>query len=204
MSRSDALLARCDDDLAAAAARPLLRAMADGSVEPVVFARYLELEGGFVGAAADLVERAREAEAEAALQERLRMIHDDLTGPQQGYFAAEGVGRDTGSVLSDYALSLADAHGVPAIAVCFAAAETLYLRWATTASVLDLPREPRLQRWIDMHATAEFAAQAAFWQELVDRIPASEVSDRMLDDWFRGMLVAENAFHDSAYQEEPA
>lgn len=204
MSRSDALLARCDDDLAVAAARPLLRAMADGDVESAVFARYLELEAGFVGTAADLVERVREAEADAGVRKRLRMIHDDLTGPQQGYFAAKGVGRDAGSVLSDYALSLAATAGVPAIAVCFAAAETLYLTWASAASAHALPRAVPLQQWIDMHATPAFSAQAAFWRSLVDRIPETFVSDRMLDDWFRGMLAAENAFHDSAYQEEPA
>jgi thiaminase/transcriptional activator TenA len=204
MSRSDALLARCDDDLAAASACPLLGSMADGGVEPAVFARYLELEAGFVRTAAELVERAFEEESDAAVRERLQMIHDDLTGPQHRYFAEGGVARDAESVLSTFTRSLAAAHHVPAIVVCFAAAETLYLRWASAASVRGLPREPALQRWIDMHATPEFAAQAVFWQSLIDRIPETVVSDRMLDDWFRGMLAAENAFHDSAYQEEPA
>ncbi|WP_159500608.1 transcriptional regulator [Microbacterium sp. 18062] len=206
MTRSSSLLERCAAALALAADHPLLRAMSDGTVPPAVFARYLVLEEGFVDTAARLVEVVAVAETDAAAARRLAETRADLEGAQRAHLAAARAGTASvlgappaaHDVLSRHTLALADAHGAPAVTVCLAAAETLYARWCAAAAARDAIRPAALQGWIDLHATARFAEQAAFWRSLVDRIPEDEVGDAELDAWFAGMLAAENAFHAAA------
>lgn len=205
MTRSAGLLARCAEDLAAAAGRPLLCAMAEGTVTDAVFSRYLAIEGRFVGTAVRLVEMVLADEADPGARVELTRIHADLVGPQTRYFTdladRTAPGPDGCDPLSEYALGLADRHGASAVAVCLSAAETLYASWCSEASARDIVRAEAVQQWIDLHATTAFGAQAAFWRSLVDRIPIAEADDATLDDWFAGMLAAENAFHDLPLEE---
>ncbi|MDN3310182.1 hypothetical protein QWJ90_04505 [Microbacterium oryzae] len=205
-------MVRCRDDLASATRHPLLRAMTRGRVTTGEFQRYAELESTFVTTALGLAERARDEERDPAVRRRLDDIVADLAGPQHDYFrrlAEDGVaapiaGPRTTDPLTAYVTALAVSHGAPAIAVCFAAAETLYAIWCAAAARRPRPRPQAVQAWIDMHATVEFAAQAQFWRSLVDRLPIGEVDDATLDAWFLGALEAENRFHDAAYEKDAA
>lgn len=206
MTRSARLLDRHADAIAAASAHPLLGAMTDGTLRPSVFARYLALEGRFVETAGELVDLLIDDGPDAADRSRLEALAHDLRGAQRAYFdrlaghAADVDG--TADVLSTHVRGAASRHGTAVIPVCFAAAETLYARWCTEAAETPAHRAAEIQEWIDMHASADFAAGVASWYAMVDRLPQGEVDDPTLDLWFTEMLTAENAFHDSAYPGE--
>lgn len=208
MSRSERLLERHAEAIAAAMSRPLLVAMTDGTVPPSVFARYLALEEGFVVTAGHLVALLLESGPDAESRPHLERALQDLRGEQREYFdAATGRGgprepsRDAPrDALSGYALALVARHGGAAVPVCFAAAETLYAAWCTRAVMMPVARPDAVQRWIDLHATASFAEGAAMWRSMVDRLPPRLIDDALLDAWFSGMLAAENVFHDAAYE----
>ncbi|GAB3597866.1 hypothetical protein [Microbacterium tumbae] len=212
MSRAELLLEEHADDLSVAISRPLLVAMTDGTVPAPVFARYLALEEGFVATAAGLVARLLSSEYDSSTRAHLERILHELRDQQSEYFLAEtgrGETRSAASAapddpLSRYALGLVARYGDDAVPVCLAAAETLYSGWCTRAAAVPTARPPAVQTWIELHSTASFAEGAAFWLSMVDRLPPDDPDDVLLSAWFSGMLAAENAFHDAAYEGEPA
>lgn len=207
MTRSEEMLVRCGSELSAAVHHPLLRDMTAGRISTGAFLRYAALEAGFVETARRLAERARDVEEDAGVHAVLEGIVTDLAGPQGDYFRMlldeDPAARRQTDPLTAYVETLAESHGAAAIAVCFAAAETLYATWCAAAARRMRARPQAVQVWIDMHATSTFAAQAAFWRSLIDRLPA-DIDDATLDAWFIGALAAEDRFHDAAYQESAA
>jgi thiaminase/transcriptional activator TenA len=181
-----------------------------GSIASEDYAAYLAIEENFVRTAARVSGFSlwRADDWTLALEHAHAIA--ELVGEQSDYFAAtrprwsapshrleDAVVRS--NVLSDYVLGLVEQeHGYWAAATGMFAAETLYSQWCSEAVQQNVTRSADLAAWIELHATEEFARQAARLGALVDRIPPAVPDDQVID-WFIGMLDAEDAFHNSIY-----
>jgi thiaminase/transcriptional activator TenA len=205
VTRSQALVERQQPNLAAAQQVRFIVQSTDGSLSDEDFRRYLVIEEAFVLTAVRILGLvvAESTSLDDASDHVMSM--SNLVGEQRAYFAGlrekfpfDGNTEEliaSSSVLSRYALGLAQHEGRNAALVAMFAAETLYLSWCRTAMESSAEREPALQEWIAMHTRTAFAAQVAALAHEVDRMDA--VDDETLDRWFEGMLAAENEFHDA-------
>lgn len=186
-----------------------MREIADGSVSPEVYGRYLRLEEDFVWTAARVYGSWIAASDSRATIAALAGAVAELTGPQASYFTevtarwpADPVTLAPGSRgarLTEHVLATVEVGGVPAAAVAMFAAETLYRRWCAEAIAEAAPdRDPDVTAWLAMHTDPAFCAQVDWLAAIVDALPP-EVADQELDAWFVGMLAAEDEFHDDAY-----
>jgi thiaminase/transcriptional activator TenA len=206
MSRSAELIARQQRNLVAAQRVPFIVESIDGTLHDDHFRRYLVIEEAFVLTAVRILGLVV-AESESLDDATDHVVSlSNLVGEQREYFAGlrEQFPYDgdtdelieSSSVLSDYALGLARRDGRAAALVAMFAAETLYLSWCRAALDTSADREPALQEWIEMHTRPAFVAQVDALAREVDVMNA--VDDARLDEWFAGMLAAENAFHNAA------
>jgi thiaminase/transcriptional activator TenA len=206
--RSAALVARHREALAASADRPLIREAIAGTVDPATYARYLAVEEDFVRAAT----RAQAHCAWAAPTEAAAAHHAEavaaLAREQTAHFARLRPGHpvdpselpgllDRAAGLRRRLLTTTSQHGYAGAVVSMLAAETLYLSWCRAAVAVEVFRHAAVQEWIELHVTPGFVAQVAFLADAVDALDPAEVADAQLDDWFAGMLRAEDAFHDA-------
>ncbi|OZD85850.1 transcriptional regulator [Rhodococcus sp. 05-339-2] len=206
MSRSAELIARQQRNLDAAQRVPFIVESIDGTLRDDHFRRYLVIEEAFVLTAVRILGLVV-AESESLDDATDHVVSlSNLVGEQREYFAGlrEQFPYDgdtdelieSSSVLSDYALGLARRDGRAAALVAMFAAETLYLSWCRAALDTSADREPALQEWIEMHTRPAFVAQVDALAREVDVMNA--VDDARLDEWFAGMLAAENEFHNAA------
>lgn len=206
MSRSAELIARQQRNLVAAQRVPFIVESIDGTLRDDHFRRYLVIEEAFVLTAVRILGLVvAESESLDDATDHVASL-SNLVGEQREYFAGlrEQFPYDgdtdelieSSSVLSDYALGLARRDGRAAALVAMFAAETLYLSWCRAALDTSADREPALQEWIEMHTRPAFVAQVDALAREVDVMNA--VDDARLDEWFAGMLAAENEFHNSA------
>lgn len=205
MTRSQELVERQQSNLTAAQQVRFIVESTDGSLSDEDFRRYLVIEGAFVLTAVRILGLvvAESTSLDDASDHVMSM--SNLVGEQRAYFAGlreqfpyDGNTEeliDSSSVLSRYALGLAQHEGRNAALVAMFAAETLYLSWCRRAMTISTEREPALQEWIAMHTRPAFAAQVDALAREVDRMDA--VDDSTLDRWFEGMLAAENEFHNA-------
>lgn len=204
MSRSAALVDRQQGPLTVSANVGFIARSTEGTLPDNQFRAYLVIEEAFVLTAVRVLGLVV-AESES-LDDALDHVTSmsNLVGEQREYFAelrekfpydgdVESL-VDRSSALSNYALKLARTHGRPAALVGMFAAETLYLSWCRAAMKVEATREPALQDWIEMHTRPAFVAQVNALAEEIDAMPGS-ISDETLDEWFVGMLAAENTFH---------
>jgi thiaminase/transcriptional activator TenA len=204
MSRSVDLVERQKDNLARSKSVEFVVRSIDGTLSDVAFRRYLVIEEAFVLTAVRILGLVvSESESlDDALDHVVSL--SNLVGEQRRYFADlrsefpyDGdidalVTRS--SALTTYALGLAREHGRAAALVGMFAAETLYLSWCREAMAVDVIREPALAHWIAMHTEPAFVGQVEALAAEVDAMPHTTTND-MLDDWFSGMLSAEDSFH---------
>lgn len=206
MSRSAELIARQQRNLDAAQRVPFIVESIDGTLRDDHFRRYLVIEEAFVLTAVRILGLVvAESESLDDATDHVASL-SNLVGEQREYFAGlrEQFPYDgdtdelieSSSVLSDYALGLARRDGRAAALVAMFAAETLYLSWCRAALDTSADREPALQEWIEMHTRPAFVAQVDALAREVDVMNA--VDDARLDEWFAGMLAAENEFHNAA------
>jgi thiaminase/transcriptional activator TenA len=210
LSRSAALRDRNSSALQVSAHRRLMREITDGVVSDETYARYLAIEEDFVRTAVRVAAFCVWADPAWDRVQRHADTVQVLLGEQLDYFAelrTEWVADpaalpevlEEASVLRQYVLAAVGAGGYGAAVTGMLAAETLYLGWCTVAAASPAPRPPAIQDWLDLHTSASFAGQVAFLESLVDDLPG-EISNDQLDEWFDGMLRAEDIFHDSVYR----
>ncbi|RNL87594.1 TenA family protein [Halostreptopolyspora alba] len=208
-TRSARLLAAAGDHLDEAAGVRLLTEIADGTVAPATYARYLRVEEEFVGTAARVLGAAvwHSPRWEATVGHARSLF--SLVTEQREYFAqararwgsdaAMGpAARHAAGGLSEHVLGVAGEYGYPAIVTSMFAAEWLYLSWCTAANARDVAREPTVQEWVGLHARAPFTDQVAFLRSEVDAL-SDDVSDAHVFEWFTTTLRRECVFHDSVY-----
>lgn len=204
MSRSVDLVERQKDNLAQSRSVEFVVRSIDGTLSDTGFRKYLVIEEAFVLTAVQILGLVV-AESES-LDDALDHVVSlsNLVGEQRRYFADlrsefpydgdVGALVARSSELTRYALGLVREHGRAAALVGMFAAETLYLSWCREAMAVDVSREPALQHWIAMHTEPGFVGQVQALAAEVDRMPRTITND-MLDDWFSGMLSAEDSFH---------
>ncbi|WP_206489556.1 TenA family protein [Rhodococcus sp. KRD162] len=205
MSRSTELIARQQHNLDAARSVRFVTDSIDGTLSEDHFRRYLVIEEAFVLTAVRILGLVvAESESLDEATDHVMSL-SNLVGEQRTYFAGlraqfpyDGDAQtliQNSSVLSNYALGLARREGRAAALVAMFAAETLYLSWCRTALDNSVDREPALQEWIEMHTRPAFVAQVDALAREVDLMDG--VDDATLDEWFAGMLAAENDFHNT-------
>lgn len=205
--RSARLIHSYSADLERAGRVRFIREITDRTLSQTHYDRYLLIEREFVRTALRITGLCLWSETDS-----LRALHHAhsiaaLAGEQLDYFdralgdreipgAAAVLARS--AVLSEYALAAAERHGYAGVLTCMLAAETLYAGWCTrTAAGWEEGVSGPQAEWVRMHATPAFATQARLLGVMLD---AQEISaDGALGEVFRGMLAAEDSFHDSIY-----
>jgi len=201
LSRSAALVQRNTLALDRSRSVRFIEEMSTGLISLDSFEQYVAIEGSFVRTAARVAGFCVWSAPDWATLVEHAYTLDSLLGEQQDYFLSQTPSalapRDT---LSDHVIESIVAFGYPVAIVSMFAAETLYSTWCRAALELrGVHREPAVQEWIELHATADFSDQVRFLAALVDQIP-DDVPNMLLDAWFGSMLEAEDTFHDSVYQ----
>ncbi|MCO7219109.1 TenA family protein [Klenkia sp. PcliD-1-E] len=205
MSRAAALLERQAEALDAACDIPFVRQVTEGTLADEALARYLLVEEAFVLTASRVLGRVVwESPTWDELLPHARSL-TNLVTDQRDYFAGlrgrhpvdpadvDGV-LSRGAVLADVVLAQVADGGRAAAVVGMYAAETMYARWCTAAAAVDVPRDPDLQAWVQLHAEPAFLGQVDALRDDVDRI-GPEVPDADLDRWYSAVLDAEAQFH---------
>ena len=206
--RAAALLERQAAALDAACGIPFVRQVTDGTLAEADLGRYLLVEEAFVLTASRVLGRVVwESPTWEELLPHARSL-TNLVTDQREYFAGLR-GRfpvDAGeapavlaraAVLADVVLAQVAEGGRAAAVVGMYAAETMYARWCTAAAGVDVPRQPDLQAWVDLHAQPPFLAQVDALAADVDAL-SPEVTDGQLDRWYAAVLAAEVEFHAAA------
>lgn len=206
--RAAALLGRQAAALDAACAIAFVQQVTEGTLSDADLGRYLLVEEAFVLTASRVLGRVVwESPTWAELLPHARSL-TNLVTDQRDYFsglrgrfpvdAAEAprvLARS--AVLSDTVLAQVAEGGRAAAVVGMYAAETMYARWCTAAAALDVPRQPDLQAWVQLHAEPPFLDQVDALGADVDAL-GPEVPDGRLDRWYAAVLSAEIEFHAAA------
>jgi thiaminase/transcriptional activator TenA len=190
-----------------------VRDIEEDRLPPAVFRRYLAYENAFVETAILIFGYAM-VKAPALEQQRwLIGVLKALSEEQIDYFRRtfealampEPEWRDmvlppAVSAFRDGMLVIA-AHGsyIDGITAMFAA-EWLYFTWCTRAAGRTIS-DAKLREWVDLHAAEDFAAQARWLRQQIDRAgeemgPASRQRQAAI---FRRALELEIDFHSAAY-----
>lgn len=181
-----------------------------------VFDRYLVYEGAFVDTAISIFAYAT-AKAETIEQKRwLIAVLDALANQQIAYFEKTFAAR--GIDISSFDLRLPDLEAFRSgmleiardgnfleILAAMFAAEWMYWTWSKEAagSMID---DPMLKEWVEIHAHANFAAQAKWLKDQLDEagIGLSAVERARLSTIFGRVQQLEIAFHDAPYDRRQA
>lgn len=181
-----------------------------------VFDRYLVYEGAFVDTAISIFAYAA-AKADTIEQKRwLIGVLDALANQQIAYFEKTFAARGIDASCFDLRLPgveafrsgmLEIARGgtfLEIIAAMFAA-EWMYWTWSKEAAggMID---DPPLREWVEIHAHADFAAQAKWLKDQLDEagIGLSAVERARLSTIFGRVQQLEIAFHDAPYDRRQA
>jgi thiaminase/transcriptional activator TenA len=206
-TRSERIREAAGERLAESARVRFVVEASDGSLAADAFAAYLAIEEDFVHTAARIAGFALWAQEDATIGELHARTVSDLVGPQRDYFRSvrgrhPGTPQNTtralaSAELSAHVLGVTRDHGYPAAMISMLAAETLYRDWCAAA---EPPAGSDLATWIGLHTDAVFLDQVTALERIVDGLPGT-VPDADAIRWFTAMLDAEDAFHDSVYQE---
>lgn len=176
-----------------------------------VFERYLVFEGAFVDTAISIFAFAA-AKADTIAQKRwLIGVLDALANQQIAYFEKTFAARGIDPRTFDHAIPEVAAfqNGMLAIArdggyldtvAAMFAAEWMYWTWSKEAAVRQIS-DPLLKEWVDLHAHADFAAQALWLKAELDQAGEglSGTERSRLSAIFGQAQSLEIAFHDAPY-----
>jgi thiaminase (transcriptional activator TenA) len=177
-----------------------------------VFDRYLVYEGAFVDTAVSIFAYAVAKAETMAQKRRLISVLDALANEQIAYFertfAARGIDPsafDTGlrevDAFRSGMLQIAREGTFLDVVAAMFAAEWMYWTWSAEAAGGRIT-DPELREWVDLHAHEEFAAQAQWLKQEIDR--AGQILDAAersrLSKVFGEVQRLEIAFHHAPYR----
>jgi thiaminase (transcriptional activator TenA) len=177
-----------------------------------VFDRYLVYEGAFVDTAISIFAYAV-AKAETMAQKRhLISVLDALANEQIAYFERTFAARGIDPSAFDMVLPEVDAFRsgmldiaregtfLDIVAAMFAA-EWMYWTWSADAARCRIS-DPELREWVDLHAHEDFAAQAKWLKQEIDRAGQNlDAAERnRLSKVFGEVQGLEIAFHHAPYR----
>ncbi|MGR3625142.1 MAG: TenA family protein [Limimaricola sp.] len=176
-----------------------------------VFHRYLAYEGAFVDTAIPIFAFAVARAPDIAAQRWLIGVLDALANRQVPYFEARfaslGIAParelpEGAAAFRDGMLALAERGDFPDIVTAMFAAEWMYWGWSRRAMAAGIS-DPDLRAWVALHIDEEFAAQATWLKEAIDRYGDQGDLDR-LSAIFAQATELEIRFHDAPYAEPVA
>jgi len=176
-----------------------------------VFERYLAFEGAFVDTAISIFAFAA-AKADTIAQKRwLIGVLDALANQQIAYFektfAARGIDPQNFdheipqvAAFQDGMLAIARDGGYLDTVAAMFAAEWMYWTWSKQAARRQIT-DPLLKEWVELHAHADFAAQALWLRAELDQAGEgmSGTERSRLSAIFGKAQSLEIAFHDAPY-----
>lgn len=175
------------------------------------FHRYLAYEGAFVETAISIFAYAAARAPDIAAQRWLVGVLDALANRQMPYFeerfAALGIAPtttlpDDAAAFRDGMLALAKTGDFLDIVTAMFAAEWMYWGWSRRAMATGIS-DPDLRAWVALHVDEEFAAQATWLKDAIDRYGDRDDLDR-LSGIFARVTELEIRFHDAPYAEPVA
>ncbi|WGH79605.1 TenA family protein [Jannaschia ovalis] len=201
---SDLILADNVEGLDRMLDHPFVRGIEDGTLPAGAYHRYLVYEGAFVETAIAIFAYATAKAPDLAAKRWLIGVQDALAREQMPYFeeifAALGV--DTGISIPDAVrafddgmLRIARDGDFAEIVTAMFAAEWMYWTWCSRAASRPIA-DPHIRRWVELHAGADFEAQARWLKAAIDdrAIPADRAR---LSAVFGHVTALEIAFHDA-------
>lgn len=183
---------------------PFVTGLIDGTLPEAAYDRYLVYEGAFVETAISIFALATVKAPDLPAKRWLIGVQQALATEQMGYFEDSYAARaiDTAvaqpEAVTDFhsgMLRIAQDGGFLDIVTAMFAAEWMYFTWcsrAAGASIADAHR----RRWVDLHADADFARQARWLRNRLDRHAQPRDLPR-LNALFARVTTLEIAFHDA-------
>ncbi|WP_428391070.1 TenA family protein [Lichenicoccus sp.] len=178
-----------------------------------VFERYLVFEYGFVETAMLIFGHAM-LKASSFRQRRwligvLHALAEEQMGTFRQAFNALGIAPPTSAdppvpeavrAFSRGMMDVAQTGDYPDLLAIMLAAEWMYAAWCSRIDLATID-SPELRRWVALHASSGFLAQAAWLRAEIDTVAAkADVAGRdRLSSLFRRALLLEIDFHHAAY-----
>ena len=201
---SDRILADNADVLGRMLEHPFVKAIAEGTLPPGAYHRYLVYEGAFVETAISIFAYATAKAPDLAAKRWLIGVQDALVRDQIPYFeqsfAEHGVETDIAipeavRAFDQGMLEIARTGDFTEILTAMFAAEWMYWTWCSRAVDREIA-DPHIRRWVELHADDAFAAQAHRLKDAIDTHAGAGVFGR-LSAIFGRVTELEIAFHDA-------
>lgn len=185
---------------------PFILEATNGSLRDDVFGRYLRVERGFVETSARVRAAAAFVAPSAEAMNTHRRAMNSLLDWQHPYLsqAITRLGIDTkdpgrDETLSSYFLRIARTGDYAKIVMAMLAAEELYATWCSVAADIDVPRNPLLAEWIELHVSSPFIEEVAQLTDELEALVPSESAIAELGRCAARVLDLEVVFHNCAY-----
>ena len=212
-SFSERLRESAGADWRAATAHRFVAELADGSLAPECFRKYLTQDYAFIETLVTMVGFAVARADGMAAKKRLAGFLGVLTSDENDYFRrafdAVGVGPEERSrpalspvtaALRALMLEAGEAGTYADVLSAVVPAEWVYLTWGL-ARAEARPPQPHYREWIELHSTPAFADFVAWLRAELDRqaeaLPAPE--RQRIEERFRRVVRLEVEFFDQAY-----
>jgi len=203
---SQNILTNNEDVLARMLAHPFVEDVCADRLAKDAFYRYLVYEGAFVETAIAVFAHAVTKAPDIEARRWLIGVLDALANVQIPYFedcfdrlglqATSELPEDA-AVFRDGMLQIAQQGDFLDIATAMFAAEWMYWTWSVRAAKCEIS-DPDLRAWVALHVDDEFAAQANWLKNVIDRHGNMEDEAR-LSEVFRQVTELEFTFHHAPY-----
>lgn len=206
-SISDQILSRNAPLLEQMLAHPFVTQISDNTLPKEAYHRYLVFEGAFVETAISIFALATLKAPDLKSKRWLIGVQQALANDQMAYFEEtfEALGIDADilvpSAVTEFdqgMLEIAQRGDFLDIVTAMFAAEWMYLQWCRRAAGQTM-RDTHVRRWVDLHADADFAAQAHWLKDTIDRHAHADDLER-LAALFGRVTELEIAFHSAPFE----
>lgn len=208
---SDRILSENAEVFDAMVGHRFVRDVAADTLTAETFDRYLQIEGDFVETAIAIFGYAVAKAPDIAARRKLIAVLDALANEQIAYFerVTEARGITVEPALRNHPdvvafgggmLEIARDGSYPEILAAMFAAEWMYLTW-NDAVAANMPSDPDLRHWVDMHVSDGFRQGAHWLKDSLDAL-GTELSERekaRCSEIFGRAQQLEIDFHSAAY-----
>nr|WP_322798944.1 TenA family protein [Thermoflexus sp.] len=205
MMRSQAFWKACQDLVQVCEAHPFVRGIASGMLPRERFAFYIGQDAFFLEAFARAyalaLAKAPDRETMDAFRKLLNGVFEELA-LHQGYAGRWGVDltpepAHATRAYTDFLLRVAALEPVGHIVAAMTPCMRLYAHLGQALHPQTNPESP-YREWVETYASADFEALASQLEELLDRLPGEEQTQRAL---YRTAMELEVRFFDAAWGE---
>ncbi|SDZ57139.1 thiaminase (transcriptional activator TenA) [Jannaschia faecimaris] len=204
---SDRILDRCAPVLNTMLEHRFVEDVCADAVPADVFDRYLAYEGAFVDTAISIFALAVARAPDIESRRHLIGVLDALANVQISYFETQFAARDVGwdtklhpqaAIFRDGMAELAANGSFLDIVTAMFAAEWMYWSWCRRAISLPISNSD-LRAWVALHTEDDFAEQALWLKNAIDRYGSDAELDQ-LSAIFTRVTELEIIFHHAPYE----